>query len=133
MAFSINPSANKTQAQFLELAKQQNGTVSAGSSGAGIYSAPPAAASVTPASSPAALSAPPPANLAAPSQAPAGSMVSGSGGGQCACSCLCGTAAFPVGAGIGMYGGMPGSSEIPAAEMSKKALIPLTTGAVPAS
>jgi hypothetical protein len=28
--------------------------------------------------------------------------------GQCQCSCLCGVAPFPVGAGIGMWGGMSG-------------------------
>ena len=104
MTFSINPTANKTQAQFMELAKQQNGTVTAGSGGSGSYSAPPTAASA----SPVAASAPSLANLAAPPPAQTGSVISGGAGGQCACSCLCGTAAFPAGAGIGMYGGMPG-------------------------
>ncbi|KAL8934004.1 MAG: hypothetical protein Q9216_006120 [Gyalolechia sp. 2 TL-2023] len=66
------------------------------------------AAAPAPASPP-----PPPQNLAAPpAMAPGGSMVVGTGnmaGGQCSCSCLCGTAAFPAGAGVGMWGGYSGA------------------------
>ncbi|MCJ1466323.1 hypothetical protein MMC07_004942 [Pseudocyphellaria aurata] len=106
MTFSINPTANKTQAAFKALAMQQNGTMTGG---AGSYTATPSppASVPPPAASPA--SAPPPANLAAPS---AGSVVSGSGGGECSCSCFCGVAAFPPGTGVGMFGGIPGLSPI---------------------
>ncbi|KAL9013418.1 MAG: hypothetical protein Q9173_001894 [Seirophora scorigena] len=87
-------------------------------------SPPPSAA--PPAAAPPAVSPPPvagmespptPQNLAAepaapPAMAPGDSMVMGAGSmnnGQCSCSCLCGTAAFPAGAGIGMYGGWSGA------------------------
>ncbi|KAI4113933.1 MAG: hypothetical protein LQ345_005183 [Seirophora villosa] len=91
---------------------------------------PPPAAAPPPAAPPAAAppavpprpiagmaSPPTPQNLAAepaapPATAPGNSMVLGAGSmnnGQCSCSCLCGTAAFPAGAGIGMYGGWSGA------------------------
>lgn len=109
MTFSINPTANKTQAAFKAMAIQQNGTATGG---AGSYTAPPPPpppAASPPASAPPA-SAPPPANLAAPPAATqAGSVVSGNGGAECSCSCFCGVQAFPPGTGVGMFGGMPGA------------------------
>lgn len=101
MTFSINPTGNKTQAAFKALAMQQNGTMTEGT---GSYTAPPPPPAATPPAS-----APPPANLAAP---PAPSVASGSGGAECACSCFCGVAAFPPGVGVGMFGGLPGSSTL---------------------
>ncbi|KAL8651700.1 MAG: hypothetical protein Q9210_003108 [Variospora velana] len=82
---------------------------------------PPAAPAANPPAAPPAAppveSPPAPQNLAAepaapPAIAPGDSMVMGAGSmnnGQCSCSCLCGTAAFPAGAGIGMYGGWSGA------------------------
>ncbi|PQE26350.1 Cupredoxin protein [Rutstroemia sp. NJR-2017a BBW] len=116
MAFSINPTTNKTQQMFKSMAIAQNGTGTASpitggtsSAGAGTSSAaaaPPAAA-------------PPAAPSAA---APPASVASGTGtigtDGACSCSCLCGQAAFPVAAqGIGMFGGMSGA--MPAALLEK--------------
>jgi hypothetical protein len=105
MTFSINPTANKTQAMFEQMAIAQNGTVTAPPITGGTVSSAAApsytAATVAPAFSVA-------------SSAPTG-LVSGSGsyisGGACECSCFCGVAAFPNAAvqGIGGYGGMSGS------------------------
>ncbi|KAI4169629.1 MAG: hypothetical protein LQ343_005568 [Gyalolechia ehrenbergii] len=98
------------------------GTTTSAAAAPPVESAPAAAASslspmpgaaAAPAPAPAAPASSPPQNLAAPpAMAPGGSMVVGSGnmnGGQCSCSCLCGTAAFPAGAGIGMWGGYSGA------------------------
>lgn len=102
MTFSINPTANKTQAAFKALAMQQNGTMIGGGGNSTAASPPPPAS-------------PPPANLAAPPAATqAGSLASGSGsGGECSCSCFCGVQEFPPGTGVGMFGGMPGLSTAP--------------------
>lgn len=97
MVFSINPTANKTQADFKQLAIAQNGTALATAVIAG-----GAAKSTT-------------VSVAAPaaSTAAAGSMVAGTGtvvaGGACSCACLCGVASFPLAAqGLGAFGGLPG-------------------------
>jgi len=98
MVFSINPTAEKTQAQFAAMAIAQNGTISA---------------ATMPPPPPTAAAPPPSANTAPPPPPPAATgIVSGTGSGSgdsCSCSCLCGVEAFPVGAGLGMMGGMPGS------------------------
>lgn len=99
MTFSINPTANKTQAMFQQMAIAQNGTGST----AGIVASASSAAT-TLATSPAALATP----------GSAGTMVSGTGtdasGGACTCSCLCGAAAFPNAAiqGLAAFGGISG-------------------------
>ena len=108
MTFSINPTANKTQAMFEQMAIAQNGTGTAGaitgaSTGAAAAPPPPAASAAAP---------PPPSSS---SSSNSGSMVSGSGtlnsGGACSCACLCGVAAFPSAAqGLGGFGGMTGKS-----------------------
>ncbi|KKY15781.1 putative serine-threonine rich [Phaeomoniella chlamydospora] len=89
MTFSINPTADKTQAAFKAAAIAQNGTATSSTTTA-------AAAAAT--SSVAAASA---------------SVVAGTGStasGQCTCSCLCGTSAFAsVEQGVGMSGGLAGS------------------------
>jgi len=113
MTFSINPTANKTQAMFEQMAIAQNGTgmvapiaggAAAGGSTTTIATAAPAATTAT--------------------AAAAGSTVltQGTGtintGGSCECSCLCGVAAFPNAAvqGIGAFGGMSGSMPMSALE-----------------
>lgn len=123
MTFSINPTANQSQANFIHLAILQNGTAEGPSGTPGNYTTLPLFAStatpVTSSSLPPIASvilvslaptapAPPPANLAVPPPAAQSGIVTGSGGSGCACSCLCGVAAFPAGAGIGMYGGYSG-------------------------
>jgi hypothetical protein len=111
MTFSINPTANKTQAMFQQMAIAQNGTgtASAITGGTSSAAAPPP---------PAASSAAPPAGSSSSSSSggsSSGSMVSGTGslnsGGACECACLCGVASFPSAAqGLGGYGGMSGKS-----------------------
>ena len=97
MTFSINPTADKTQAMFQAMAIQQNGT----SSGT-----PPPASAAPPA---------PPAATTAAAPPPAASVASGTGttdgSGACSCSCLCGVASFPdaVQQGLGNFGGMSGA------------------------
>ncbi|KAL2073157.1 hypothetical protein VTL71DRAFT_10481 [Oculimacula yallundae] len=109
MTFSINPTANKTQAMFQQLAVAQkgNGTpaVIVGGTPAPPAAAPPAAA-------------PPAAAPGAPAPPPA--MVAGTGqmaNGACACSCLCGAASFPSAAmGLGAFGGVAGAMPMSALE-----------------
>lgn len=123
MTFSINPTVNQSQANFMHLALLQNGTAEGPSGTPGNYTTFPLFASTaTPVTSPSlpliasvtlaslapTASAPPPANLAVPPPVAQSGIVTGSGGSGCACSCLCGVAAFPAGAGIGMYGGYSG-------------------------
>ncbi|KAL9581189.1 MAG: hypothetical protein Q9203_005994 [Teloschistes exilis] len=156
MTFSINPTADKTQDMFMQMAMQQNGTaadtMSMGGSSSMMMpstsmamppppaSSPPPAASSPPAAMPPAAAPPmpapppppPPAAAPPPAMPPAAapampappppqnqnlaaagaSMSQGTGtmsNGQCSCSCLCGVAAFPAGAGVGMYGGYSGA------------------------
>lgn len=126
MTFSINPTVNQSQTNFMHLAILQNGTDEGPGGTPGNYTTfPPFASTATPVTSSSpppiasvtleflapTVSALPPANLAAPSAVQSG-IVTGSGGSGCSCSCLCGIAAFPAGAGIGMYGGYSGESSI---------------------
>ncbi|PBP21734.1 serine-threonine rich protein [Diplocarpon rosae] len=107
MTFSINPTANKTQAMFRQMAIDQGGA---------------AATSVIVGSSSTSTSAAPAASTAAPAASAGASMVGGTGSvntaGACACSCLCGVAAFPHAAvqGIGAFGGMSGAVPMSALE-----------------
>lgn len=105
MTFSVNPTAEKSQAMFQQMAIAQKG---AGATAAivGGAGAPSAAAAAPPAASGAVA---PPANAAA---APP-SMAQGTGNnvnGACACSCLCGPGSFPNAAvqGVGAFGGVSG-------------------------
>lgn len=109
MTFSINPSVNKTQAMFQQMAIAQKG---AGAT-AVIAGGQPAASAAPPAASAPAAVAPPAAN--------APTMVGGTGqmeNGACACSCLCGAAAFPNAAvqGVGAFGGIAGAMPMSALE-----------------
>ncbi|KAH8793536.1 hypothetical protein F5882DRAFT_398701 [Hyaloscypha sp. PMI_1271] len=98
MTFSINPTADKTQAMFQQLAVAQNGTgttpVIAGGSGTGATSSSVAGAAAT-------------------SSANSGTLAPGTGTidgtGACQCSCLCGVASFPNAAiqGVNGFGGLP--------------------------
>jgi len=126
MVFSINPTAEKTHAQFKEKAMSQNGAPPAG--------APPAAAPASGAPAPGGtlppiLGGPPPAQGAAPTNGaqppsqtqPGSGMATGIGqvnNGQCTCSCLCGVASFPNPAlqGRGAFGGMSGAMPMAALE-----------------
>ncbi|TVY13340.1 putative GPI-anchored cupredoxin [Lachnellula arida] len=100
MTFSINPTANKTQAMFQQMAIAQNGTGTA----TGITGGSSAAAAA-PASS---------SSSSSSSSGSSGSMVSSQGttnsAGACNCACLCGVASFPSAAqGAGSFGGMSGN------------------------
>lgn len=111
MTFSVNPTAEKTHAQFQSAAIAQNGTgalapIQGGAPGA----APPAAGAPPPPPAPPADAAPP-----APPAGASTELVAGSGAplpnGQCSCSCFCGVSSFPTAAqGIGAVGGMGGTS-----------------------
>lgn len=110
MVFSINPTANKTNAAFMAMAMAQNSTtvLPAGVNNSGMSSAiaaavGPSATTIVSASS---AGAPP---LAATQTAPTvGNGTASKTGETCSCSCLCGVAAFPAGAGLGSFGGMSG-------------------------
>ncbi|KAF7932794.1 uncharacterized protein EAE98_004093 [Botrytis deweyae] len=103
MVFSINPTADKTQAQFKAMAVAQNGTgtqsaIQGGSSAGGASSGT---------SSSAVASA---AGAVSTATVASGTGTVGSDG-TCSCSCLCGQAAFPNAAvqGVGMFGGVSGA------------------------
>ncbi|TVY23750.1 putative GPI-anchored cupredoxin [Lachnellula hyalina] len=102
MVFSVNPTANKTQAMFAQMAIAQNGTgtATAITGGSSAAAAAPAASSASSSSS--------------SSSGSSGSMVSSQGttnsAGVCTCACLCGVASFPSAAqGVGAFGGMSGN------------------------
>jgi hypothetical protein len=102
MTFSINPTANKTQAEFQQMAIAQNGTGTTAVIAGGTASTTLATTATTLAAA------------ATSTSVNSGTMVSGTGtintGGACECSCLCGVAAFPNAAvqGIGAFGGLSG-------------------------
>ncbi|KAL6875864.1 hypothetical protein HDV57DRAFT_160758 [Trichoderma longibrachiatum] len=121
MVFSINPTAEKTQAQFQQMAIAQNGTGSATPITGGSAppaAAPPAASSAAPAAPPAAA---PPA--AAPPAGDNGSVTPGKGtvgaDGSCSCFVQCSPGSFPVNAqGVGAHGGWGGALPMNMAAMS---------------
>ncbi|KAI9849582.1 MAG: hypothetical protein M1838_000124 [Thelocarpon superellum] len=93
MVFSINPTAQKTQALFKQMAIQQNGTADAGAANAVANASPPSSSG--------------------------SQIVSGTGsssGGSCQCMCLCGAASWPQGTGMNAYGGYGGKRRHPPAE-----------------
>jgi hypothetical protein len=100
MTFSINPTTEKTQAMFKQMAIAQKGTGATAGIVGGTVAATTAVAVATTAA----------AGAVATAQ-PAG-IVAGNGNtvnGVCACSCFCGVAAFPVAAqGAFAVGGMSG-------------------------
>lgn len=139
MAFSINPTAEKSQAKFKQAAIDQNGAADgsygmSGGSASPSAGSPPSTASVLAAGTGVATSGalpapsgnstvytaplqPPPQQNNGSPPAPAATqqpnVVQGTGqveSSQCSCSCLCGVSNFPPGAGIGMWGGMSGQS-----------------------
>ncbi|PMD44077.1 hypothetical protein L207DRAFT_579033 [Hyaloscypha variabilis F] len=111
MTFSINPTVNKTQAMFQQMAIAQNGTgttaVIAGGSATGVSSSVVVAGSAATAS----------ANSGSTGS---GTLVTGSGSldstGACDCSCLCGAASFPNAAiqGVNAFGGISGAMPVSA-------------------
>jgi len=104
MTFSINPTANKTQAMFQQMAIAQNGTgtpaVIVGGTASTASTATVAVAGSV-------------ATSASTSSTSSSGLTTGSGSldstGACDCSCLCGEAAFPNAAvqGVGAFGGLP--------------------------
>ena len=96
MTFSINPTANKTQAMFQQMAIAQNGTGTTGVIAGGSATTTTATGS------------------AATSSSSGSGVVQGSGTidstGACSCACLCGVEAFPNVdiQGVAGFGGMSG-------------------------
>jgi hypothetical protein len=107
MVFSINPTQNKTQAMFQQMAIAQNGTGTVPVIVGG--SATPSVATGSTSTVAVAGSA------STTSAANAGILTTGSGSldstGACQCSCLCGQASFPNAfQGVDAFGGIPGKS-----------------------
>ncbi len=133
MTFSINPTANKTQAMFQQMAVAQNGTgataVIAGGSGTGTGSS----TTVSVANSAATQS------VSSGSTSSSGTLTTGTGSfdstGSCQCSCLCGVASFPNAAvqGIGAFGGLPGKPLPPSSSESEFNFNSEILGAMPLS
>lgn len=139
MVFSINPTADKSHAAFVENALMKNGTAADGAAGgAGDAAAATSACNTETATAEAQTQAAgweaqttaaawPAADTAAAgdsawaqastSQAEAATQTAGvvqgtgtwTSGGACDCSCLCGAGAFPDGAGLNAVGGMGGT------------------------
>ncbi|KAF9772274.1 hypothetical protein IL306_010056 [Fusarium sp. DS 682] len=110
MVFSINPTAEKTQAKFKELAIQQNGDGKASPITGGDAAAPPA----PPAASKPAEAAPPAPAPPAPAAPEGTGVVPGKGvigsDGSCVCMVSCSAGGFPAQAqGINSFGGLGGS------------------------
>jgi len=114
MVFSINPTANKTQEMFKQMAIAQNGTgttagiVATSAAMAGTTMTTVAMASATSMMSAAA------ATQSAVSSSSGNGMTMGSGftgtGGACSCSCFCGVTSFPSAVqGLEGFGGMSGA------------------------
>lgn len=108
MTFSINPTADKTQALFQSMAIAQNGT----GTGSAITGGAPAAAPPAAAASNGTASAAPAA--ASGGAAAGGNVQSGQGtlanGGACTCAVTCSPGSFPAvnAQGLGAFGGMAG-------------------------
>jgi plastocyanin len=116
MTFSVNPTANKTQAMFEQMAIAQNGTGTAGAITGGSSSAGSVAGTTI------ATAAAASATSVSSGSSNAGSLASGTGttssGGSCTCSCFCGVAAFPAAVqGLGGFGGMSGAMPMLALEV----------------
>ena len=97
MVFSINPTANMTEAMFIAKAQSMNGTMTMTS--ATVKATTMMTMTTTHATTTTSVA------VATPS------LVQGTGtiiGGQCNCACLCGVTAFPAGDGIGAFGGLSG-------------------------
>ncbi|OIW27567.1 hypothetical protein CONLIGDRAFT_439466 [Coniochaeta ligniaria NRRL 30616] len=125
MTFSINPTAEKTQALFQSMAIAQNGTGTGsaitGNGGAAAGSAAPAAESSTVAAGEAAAATSISATVggeAAATSAATGSVPTGfavgtgqiDGTGACSCAVVCNVGPFPaVAQGAGAFGGLPGA------------------------
>jgi hypothetical protein len=131
MTFSINPTANKTQAMFQQMAIAQNGTgttaVIAGGSATGSSSTMSVANSAATQS------------VNSGSTSSSGSLTTGTGSfdstGECQCSCFCGTASFPNAAvqGVGAFGGLPGKPVPPSSSESEFNFNSKILGAMPLS
>ncbi len=114
MVFSINPTAEKSQAIFKQMAMQQNGTdagnasMSMSMSSSTTAVATPSAATTTESQIQSSTT------VVSPDVAKASdgvNLVQGQGGdngGQCSCTCLCGAESFPSGMGQGHWGGWGG-------------------------
>jgi hypothetical protein len=112
MVFSINPTANKTQEMFKQMAIAQNGTGTT----AGIVATSAAAGNSMMANTMTTIVQASATSAAVPAQTSVSSspgMVMGSGstvsGEACSCSCFCGVGQFPSSVqGLEGFGGMSG-------------------------
>lgn len=125
MTFSINPTAEKSQAIFQSMAIAQKGTGAPSAivgGGAANGTAPPPPPAAPPAAAP-----PPAKSGAAPPPATGGAAAGGMtqgigqltpGTGQCVCAVSCAPGSFPAVAaqGLGAFGGMPGGMPAEMAE-----------------
>jgi len=96
MVFAINPTKEKSIDAFKSMAIQQNGTAAATT----------VATAVATSSTAITLVAAPPGASSAPVATGVGQAANGN---TCVCQCLCAVGQFPPNAGIGSYGGFPGS------------------------
>ncbi|KAI0205468.1 hypothetical protein F4808DRAFT_233851 [Astrocystis sublimbata] len=119
MTFSINPTADKTQAMFQAMAIQQKGmgagsAITGNATAAPEMEAPPpppteapAGDAPAPTETPAAGETPAPVGSDSPIQTGTGEIKDGA----CVCAVVCGAGSFPAAAvqGLGAFGGIPGS------------------------
>ncbi|EEQ83563.1 hypothetical protein RJZ56_003954 [Blastomyces dermatitidis] len=113
MVFSINPTAEKSQARFKELAMAGDAAVPSPPS-AGIGGGNASVVSATPTQ-----------DITTPQATIAfgdGQMGSGD---ACSCSCLCGMESWPQGVGLNSQGGLPGTIPMPQSSPLKRGVEPL--------
>ncbi|EEH33326.1 hypothetical protein PAAG_04376 [Paracoccidioides lutzii Pb01] len=109
MVFSINPTAEKSHAQFKELAMAGEGGGVSVSAGVGASAVPPSLPAETGIASPPIVSI----SESISASIPLATLATGNGqmgsGDACSCSCLCGMASWPEGVGLEAQGGIPGT------------------------
>ena len=114
MTFAINPTANKTEAQFQAnaIAEKGQGSGSAITGGGSSAAAPPAGGAASSSSLTATIGSPAASTAAAPATASTGINI-GTGSinadGSCTCAVVCGAGSFPSAQqGVAAFGGVAG-------------------------
>ena len=116
MVFSINPTANMTEAMFIQKAMMENGTMATTITTVKPTTMMTTMTTVKPTTMTTMMTAMTTSHTTTTTMALATpSLVQGTGtivNGMCNCACLCGVNAFPAGDGIGSFGGLSGESHL---------------------
>ncbi|MCJ1403148.1 hypothetical protein MMC11_006371 [Xylographa trunciseda] len=110
MVFSINPTANMTEAMFIQKAMMENGTMTTTMTTVKPTTMMTSMTTVKPTTTMTTMTTSHATTTTTMAMATP-SLVQGTGtivNGMCNCACLCGVNAFPAGDGIGSFGGLSG-------------------------